>query len=389
MKLGRRVCEIKIEAGAPRTFHTDIDLEVLVDDVSTLTASKDSVDEVVEHVMSKNASEAVEKISKELKTKIKLWEELEDVADTQDLTKFNILIIAKIARVHVKVLNKNFDLLMPGEALQRVGGAFVSEMIRIARVAPSDIRAYMVRLGLPKELRELNLKHALSGSADSPHTIDTGWAEQVLGHKVTTDPDGLALDFNPGGDSLDDYARRQLVDEGEIDGSLSESATNDIVDRRKAELQENVNEYLFGQSGQSGASEIIMTGSRMYDERAAVRSLIRKNNGSWFGLGTSATDSQVQAAINELKKMNYVFHHSGKVWYNEKGVLVTEMQLISKDAHYKIAEMEHISKAEVDGWWDLNFDTDVEVSSRFAQMLKHVGACKVFTVYFGLKNRYM
>ena len=95
------------------------------------------------------------------------------------------------------------------------------------------------------------------------------------------------------------------------------------------------------------------------------------------------------AAINELKKMNYVFHHSGKVWYNEKGVLVTEMQLISKDAHYKIAEMEHISKAEVDGWWDLNFDTDVEVSSRFAQMLKHVGACKVFTVYFGLKNRYM
>ena len=385
----RRVCEIPIEVG-PSTFHSD-SIQFDVDSTPVITATKDAIDDVTEHMVAKPIAEAVEKASKEIPGPRSLWKKLEDI----NFTFQNSVLISFLMDVHVHALKANWDLVVIPARVNSVRDVAVDVATRFARIRPDDIQAVLVRRAMSHELKEVTLRNALDAAGDTRNPItkqlvkiDTGRAKTALGHDVVTDTDGLALDFSPSLSSVEDQAAKRLTDEMPSFSDLPKAERDTLIDSRATEMIANMTQYLYRESANSATSIIKMTGTRYHDEIAAVRALIQKNNGAWEGLSANATNGEIGALIKQLKDRDYVFHHSGKVSLDSEGFPMVEMQLVRNDAHHKMGTGYYeFPDHEIQNWL-LQAGDPTRIHTAYENFLGHVGGCKVFTLFYGMTTSY-
>lgn len=285
--------------------------------------------------------------------------------------------------IRVECLQKNWD--MWGSATQRINGVFVSESFRIARVAPADLKQVLLRRIYTVDQLHLFLDQALEMAAGNVYKIDVYKAQNALGHHVTTDVYGLAMDFNPGTKMLEQAAYRELR-ETLTDNEITKDLLEETMDR----VLRNMHGHLYGESPETAVAMITMAGARTKDEIAAVKIMAQNADmaslPNWAGITRSSTDREISALIKKLKDSGFVFHHSGKVSLDAQGYPMVEMQLIKTEAHRKIlTTYDGITMSDVD-LWQQALGGETRINTTVEKLLQHVGGCKVFTSFYGIKG---
>lgn len=287
--------------------------------------------------------------------------------------------------IEIVALRTNVDVFVTLSARQ--GDNFIDVSYQVGRMHPDDIATFMTRRAMTRELREEVLDKALDDAAEvfyrgSMVRVDVGRAKTALGHSITTDAKGLAMDFNPTDEILELTARRELAEE--YPGVF---IPDDDVIRRMEQIQGNMNQHLFGADPRLSTATVPMTGSRAKDELITFRMLI-ENNGTFRGLSRNASDAEVNSAIRQLKSDGYVFHHSGKVNLNPDGYPIIEMQLIKTEAHWKLMRSYTEQTLQYSDFtqWVAALGEEARITTKVEQFLQHVGGCKVYSLFYGIRH---
>mgnify|MGYP003675230646 CR=1 FL=1 len=339
---------------------------------------KTEADEVVTELFEENMQQAAKKAAKEAEAGANLLRQ-----QIASLTgEMPITLAAKLG-IRIDALRTNWDLW--ASATEKINGIFVYDSFRIARISPSDIRNILLRRTFTKEQLEFLLESALDAASGSHYAVRVQQAKSALNHGVTTDKFGLAMDFNPTEEMLREAAYRDLRETLE-DDLITETM---VVDHMMF-LEEKMHDYLFGGGPESGTTLIRMTGARSKDEIAAVRAMARaaeiRGDKDWVGIASGATDAEISNVIKKLKETGFVFHHSGKVDLDIQGYPLVEMQLIETEAHRKmLTSYEGIDPSDVD-LWQVALGQPHRIDTVVEQLLQHVGGCKVFTVFYGIRT---
>ncbi|MCW5517468.1 hypothetical protein [Muriicola sp. Z0-33] len=340
--------------------------------------NKASADDVVKEGFEESMEEAAKTAAKEAEAGRSLLKEA--------IKKMNgespVTMAARLG-IRVDALKKNWD--MWATTTEKINGIWISGSFRIARVSPADLKFVLLRRAHTLDELHLFLEQAFEAAAGNIYKVNVNKAQIALGHGVTTDIHGLAMDFNPTDDMLREAAYRELR-ETLTEDQITEDMMGETMDR----VLRNMNSYLFGEGPETGATIIRLTGARSKDEIAAVRALAQEAQmdglSDWVGITSMSSDREISALIKKLKDSGFVFHHSGKVSLDAQGYPMVEMQLIRNEAHRKmVTTYEGIEMSDVDLWQEA-LGNPSRGNTVVEQLLQHVGGCKVFTLFYGIKT---